>query len=380
MMRKILEQAYASENDYLTLLSDLVAHESPTYHKPSLDALASKLVTLLTERGFTTTRHARSEAGDIVEGRLVGGTGPSTLLLCHYDTVWPLGTLQSMPWRRDGDKVYGPGSYDMKAGITTAITAVDMARKLGLQLVGPVTLLLTSDEETGSHASRELIEDRARQHDRVYVMEPSRDDGALKVGRKGVGDFHLHLKGRSAHAGNNPADGASALRELAHLLLYVEDLADNVGGTTVNVTTAKAGFATNVIAEEAEAAVDVRILRASEAQRLTDAISSYSPRDERVTLTVTGGLNRPPMEPTEKNLALYQQASQLLAQMGLSLESSVVGGGSDGNFTSAIGVPTLDGLGAAGGGAHARFEHIRVRETLERLALLTGLLTSSDPA
>lgn len=380
MMRKILERAYANENEFLALLSDLVSYETPTYHKPSLDKLAGRFVELLTDRGFAVTRHARAEAGDIIEGRIVEGHGPSTLFLCHYDTVWPLGTLESMPWKREGDKVYGPGIYDMKAGIANAITAVGMARQLGLNLTGPITLLITSDEETGSRDSRELIEDLARQHDRVYVMEPSRDDGALKVGRKGVGDFHLHLKGRSAHAGNNPADGASALRELAHMLLYVEDLADNVGGTTVNVTTAKAGFATNVIAEEATATVDVRILRTSEAQRLTDAITSYSPRDERVTLTVTGGLNRPPMEPTDKNLGLYNQASEVLAQMGMALESSVVGGGSDGNFTSALGIPTLDGLGAAGGGAHARHEHIRVRETLERLALVTGLITNANQA
>lgn len=374
-MKRILEQAYAVEDEFLTLLSDLVAYESPSSDVNALNRLADRLEAVLRERGFATTRHPRQGAGDIIEGRMDGGDGPSTLLLCHYDTVWPLGTLAEMPWRREGDRVEGPGVLDMKAGIANAITAVGIARELGLPLVGPVTLLITSDEEVGSLHSREIIEERAGQHDRVFVMEPGRDDGALKVGRKGVGDFQLHLKGRSAHAGNNPADGASALRELAHMLLYVEDQADNVLGTTVNVTTAKAGFASNVIAEEARATVDVRVLKASEAEKVTQAIHDYTPRDSRVQLTVTGGLNRPPMESTPQNMELYEQAATLLSEVGLALEGAVVGGGSDGNFTSALGVATLDGLGSAGAGPHARTEHIRLKETLERVALVAGMLT-----
>lgn len=377
MTRKILKEAYAAEDEYLKILADLVAHESPSYDADALNALADRLEALLKEHGFETVRHPRPGTGDIVEGRMQGGAGPKSLVLCHYDTVWPLGTLAEMPWRRDGDSVHGPGSLDMKAGIVTALTAVRIAGRLGLPLAGDVTLLLTSDEEVGSHHSRELIEELARRHDRVFVMEAGRDDGALKVGRKGVGDFRLELQGRSAHAGNNPADGASALRELAHMLVYVEDLGDSVMGTTVNVTTAKAGFATNVIAEEAVATVDVRVLKASEAERITSAITDYTPRDSRVKLKVTGGLNRPPMEATPQNMALYDQAAKVLAGMGLALEGSIVGGGSDGNFTSALGVPTLDGLGAAGSGPHARNEHIRVKETLQRVALFTGLLTNA---
>lgn len=375
MTRQILERAYGAESGFLDLLRDLVERESPTSDPTSLHALAGRLTELMTERGFELTRHEREGGGPILEGRLAGGEGARTLLLCHYDTVWPVGTLAEMPWRREGDRQYGPGALDMKAGIASALTAVELARSLDLPLAGDVTLLLTADEETGSEQSRELIEELASRHDRVLVLEASRDDGALKVGRKGVGDFELRLRGRSAHAGNNPADGASALRELAHLLLYVEDLADEVVGTTVNVTTARAGFATNVIAEEAVASVDVRVLKASEAERVTNAIHDYTPRDPRVSLTVAGGLNRPPMEPTPQNQALFELALEALAEMGLALEGAVVGGGSDGNFTSALGVATLDGLGAAGEGPHARHEHIRVRETLERVALVTALLT-----
>ncbi len=374
MSHALLTAAYAAEAPYLDLLAELVSLESPTHEKAECDVFASRLAQEMTLRGLSVTHHPRADAGDILEAHRAGGSGPSTLLLCHYDTVWPLGTLAFMPFHRDGDKVFGPGTVDMKAGITNALSAFTLLDDLGLPLVGDVTLLVTSDEETGSHASRELIEELARKHDRVLVLEPGRDDGALKVGRKGVGTFELRFRGRSAHAGNNPSDGASALRELAHMLVFVEDLGDDVAGTTVNVTVAHAGFATNVIAEEAVAFVDVRVLKLTEAQRVTGAIEGYSPRDERVTLTVSGGLNRPPMEQTPANAALYQEALEVLDSLWLSLEAGVVGGGSDGNFTSALGVATLDGLGSVGGGPHARHEHIRVKESLERVALLAGLL------
>ncbi|HRQ11017.1 MAG TPA: M20 family metallopeptidase [Trueperaceae bacterium] len=373
-LKAILEAAYAAEAPYLSLLQDLVERETPSHDKAACDAFAAHLSARMAERGLSVTRHARDEAGDILEARREGNGGDRTLILCHYDTVWPFGTLAFMPFHRDGDKVFGPGAVDMKAGITAALTAFGLLDELDLRLAGDVTLLVTSDEETGSHASRALIEELAGRHDRVLVLEPGRDDGALKIGRKGVGTFELRLRGRSAHAGNNPSDGASALRELAHMLLYVEDLGDEVAGTTVNVTVAKAGFATNVIAEEAEAFVDVRVLKMSEADRVTNAINGYTPRDSRVSLTVSGGMNRPPLELTRANEALYSAALDVLDGLGLRLDAGVVGGGSDGNFTSALGVATLDGLGSVGGGPHARHEHIRLKESLERLALLTGLL------
>lgn len=376
MSHALLTAAYAAEASYLELLADLVGRESPTQDKAACDAFASHLAGEMARRGLSVTRHVRAEAGDVLEGRRPGDGGPRTLLLCHYDTVWPLGTSAFMPFHRDGDKVFGPGTVDMKAGIANALVSLTLLDELGTPPNGDVTLLVTSDEETGSHASRELIEELARRHDRVLVLEPGRDDGALKVGRKGVGTFELRFRGRSAHAGNNPSDGASALRELAHMLVYVEDLSDDVMGTTVNVTVAHAGFATNVIAEEAVAFVDFRALKASEAERVTSAIHGYTPRDSRVTLTVSGGLNRPPLELTPANEALHQEAQAVLDELGLSLDAGVVGGGSDGNFTSALGVPTLDGLGSVGGGPHARHEHIRLRESLERVALLAGLLAA----
>lgn len=376
-----LDEAYRQEDEYLATLTALVATESPSRDKAACDLLADLLVNVFTSDGWTVTRYPRSQVGDIVEARYPGPPdGPRTLLLAHYDTVWPLGTLDEMPLRREGDKVFGPGTCDMKAGIASALHALRILRVLGHPPFGPVTALITSDEEIGSRQSRELIEEAARRHDRVLVLETSRDDGAVKIGRKGVGEFRVTFRGRSAHAGNDPHLGASALRELAHFLLFVEDLADPEAGTTVNLTIGRGGTASNVIAEKAEATVDVRVLRMEEGQRVEAAIRGYRPVDPRVTLEVEGAVDRPPLEPTGGNLELWREAQERLADLGLHLESSVVGGGSDGNFTSALGVPTLDGIGSAGAGSHARHEHIRVRESLERVALLAALLAGGANA
>jgi len=379
----ILDKAYAEEPAYLATVTRLAQLESPTSDKAACDVVATELVELLTADGWNVQRHARTTVGDIVEARFpaddwtAAEAGAATLLLAHYDTVWPLGTLAKMPVRRSGDVLSGPGTVDMKAGIACGIHAVRLAVAADLPLRGGVTLLITSDEEVGSGESRALIEQTAERHERVLVLEPGREDGALKVGRKGTGGYQVAIKGKSAHAGNNPADGASALRELAHFLLYVEDLADDVAGTTINLTQAQGGFAANVIAEEASAVIDLRVLRAAEMDRVDRSVKAYQPRDERVELTVEGGLNRPPLEVTAPNGRLHEAADEALRGLGLALDAAVVGGGSDGNFTSALGIATLDGLGSVGGGAHARHEHIRIKESLERVALLTALLTTS---
>jgi glutamate carboxypeptidase len=369
-----LGDAQAARDAYVATLRELVELESPTSDKRAVDALGAHLEKVLAAKGWSVSKHPREAVGDVLEATRGGAGGPSTLLLTHMDTVWPLGTLEVMPARDDGERFWGPGALDMKAGIAAAIHAVDLLDAKGLAPRGGVTLLVTSDEEVGSGASRALIEDLARRHDRVLVLEPGRDDGALKVGRKGVGGYKVTFKGRSAHAGNDPASGASALRELAHFLLYVEDLADDVAGTTVNLTVARGGIASNVIAEEAVASVDLRVLKASEAERVDAAVRAYRPRDVRVTVSIEGGLNRPPLEKTAANAALFEEAVAVGGALGLELTGAVVGGGSDGNFTSALGVPTLDGLGSVGAGPHAREEHIHVPRTLARVALLAGLL------
>ena len=367
------DAAFDLEPNYLDTLEALVRLESPTHDKQAVNHLVSHLWAILNLRGWAVERYTGETVGDTLIARKKGGDGPKSLLLTHGDTVWPLGTLAVMPFRRDGDKVYGPGVLDMKAGIVSALEAVSLAEAGGEgSLRGPVTLI-SADEEAGSRHSRALIETLAKEHDRVFVLEPGRDDGALKVGRKGVGDFQVSFLGRSAHAGNNPELGASALRELAHFLLFAEDLGDADAGTSINLTVAHGGSVGNVIAEAATATLDFRVLKLDEGTRIENAVNSYVPHNERVKVTIEGGLNRPPLEPTEANLALFEEAKKL----GFTGEGAVVGGASDGNFTSALGVPTLDGLGSIGSGPHARHEHIRVRETLERVALLAAFLSAS---
>lgn len=368
------------ETRYFATLEALVRFESPTHEKALVDLLMTHLEATLVGRGWGVERLGRAEVGDVLVARKGDpeghAAGPKTLLLTHGDTVWPSGTLAEMPFRRDGERVYGPGILDMKAGIVTALEAVRLLEEQDLPRRGPVTLLITSDEEFGSLHSRELIEALAREHDRVFVLEPGRDDGALKVGRKGVGDFYLTFLGKSAHAGNNPELGASALRELAHFLLFVEALNNPEAKTSVNLTVAHGGTAGNVIAERAKATVDFRVLRLDEAVRVTRAVEGYTPADARVQVVVEGGLNRPPMEPTVANMSLFEEAKVHASGLGVALEGAVVGGASDGNFTSAMGIATLDGLGSVGEGPHARHEHIRVRETLDRVALLAALLAT----
>lgn len=370
------QRVHEDETAYLATLRELVEIESPSHDAAAGNRLADHLAARLADDGWSVERLPREKVGDIVIGRLDGDDPEDgSLLLAHYDTVWPLGTLERMPWTHEGDRVSGPGVLDMKAGIASALHAVRAARAEG-GLRGPVTLLVSSDEEIGSDASRDTIEEEARRHARVLVVEPGADDGALKIGRKGVGMLEVRLHGRSAHAGLDPASGASALRELAHLLLFAEGVADPDAGTTVNLTVASGGTTSNVIAEEARGRIDLRFARASEAERVLAALHQYTPRDPRVEIEWLGGMNRPPMESTPANRALLTETRERLEGLGWTLGETIVGGGSDGNFTSALGVATLDGLGSVGAGAHARHEHVRLSETLDRTALLAALLVA----
>lgn len=373
----LLSRALAMRPQFLTHLETLTRIEAPSSDAAAGQRAADALAQMLTGFGFVVTREPRPGVGDIIHGSLAGQTTePGTLILAHYDTVWPLGTLTSMPWRVDEseDRAYGPGTYDMRAGIVMALLAVQILRDEGRAPRAPLTLLITSDEETGSAQSRARIEAEALKHARVLVTEGAREDGALKVGRKGVGDIHLDFVGIPSHAGNLPDEGASALTELAHAVLFARSLDNRELATTVNPTVAKAGSATNVITEHASLSIDARVLKLSEGERVEAALRNYQPVDARVKVRMRGGLNRPPMEPTVGNMALYAQARGLLQAWGLDAEAAVVGGGSDGNFTSALGIPTLDGLGACGAGAHARHEHVRITQTLERTALLAALI------
>jgi glutamate carboxypeptidase len=368
------ELAHAQRVTYLALLETLVRLETPSGDREAATAFVDQLQAVLEGDGWTVDRQPREDVGDVLRARWpAAAEGPRTLLLCHYDTVHPRDSFGARVWHVAADVAGGPGALDMKAGIVTAIMARRVLEADGQAPAGPVTLLVTSDEEIGSGASRSVIEAEARRHDRVLVLEPSRDDGALKTARKGVAGYHVALRGRASHAGLAPADGASALVELAHLVLELSGLGDAETGTTVTPTVARAGSASNVVAELADLTVDVRVPTLAEAERVDAAVRGYAVRDPRVRVTVSGGLNRPPMT---ADGALFDQAQRIAGAAGWSVDGALVGGGSDGNFTSALGVPTLDGLGAVGGGAHTRDEHVRLGGTLDRLGLVAALLTA----
>jgi glutamate carboxypeptidase len=378
-MTALYDAAHAAQTDYIATLEKLVKIETPSRDRTAAAVFVEHVQARLEQDGWQVSIDPQTEVGDHIIARQDATGDTSTLILAHYDTVWPVGTLKLMPFKQEDGKVYGPGTLDMKAGITTSLEAVRILKSLNKSLIGPVTLLITSDEEIGSHHSRELIEREAKAHDRVFVVEPGREDGAFKTGRKGGGGFNVNFKGISAHAGNNPQDGASALRELAHFLLFTETLNDADKATSVNLTVASGGSVSNVIAEEATARIDMRVLELPESERVIAALAAYEPRDSRVSVDVEGGLNRPPLEPTPTNQALFEHAQSLATAMGTNIFGAVVGGGSDGNFTSALGIPTLDGMGSTGEGPHARHEHIRIHDTLDRLALMAALL-AADPS
>jgi glutamate carboxypeptidase len=280
-----------------------------------------------------------------------------------------------MPWRLEDGRASGPGVFDMKAGIVMGMAVLGaLARE---SRPPPVSLLLVPDEETGSRHSRALLLSVARRHRRVLVLEPSLD-GAAKVARKGGGVFTVRFRGRPAHTGLDPERGASALGEMARFVLALEGLAEPAAGTTLVPTLSRAGTAENVVPEWAEVTVDARAWTRSEAARATAAIRDYRCFDPGVTVTVEGEFDRPPLEPTPASQALYDRARQVASGLGFDLGAARVGGSSDGNYTAAAGIPTLDGLGAVGGGAHARDEHVRVGELPRRTALVAALCLPED--
>lgn len=350
-------------------LERLVQTESPSLDKPGCDRCADEVAALFVEvAGGRVRRHPRIEAGDHLE--IVVGDGPSpVLILCHHDTVWAAGTLRRLPFRIEGDRATGPGCYDMKAGIVQAAFAVAATR--GRR---PICVLSTSDEEIGSTTSRSLIEERARAAAAVLVLEPALTGGRIKTARKGVADFRLRIRGRAAHAGVEPEKGISAVEELAHQILRIKALADPARGTTVNIGTVQGGTRANVVPADAEATIDVRLATAAEASRVTAAMLGLEPVLPGAVVEVRGGMDRPPMERTAGVARLATLAKAVAAAMGFALEEGSTGGGSDGNFTAALGVPTLDGLGPDGGGAHAEDEHVLVSSWLQRTELLARLL------
>lgn len=359
--------------EMLAAIRELVVRETPSHDKARLDAFATYLAGRYSAVGAEVEIIPAAPQGNHVRARFGTGTQPPALVLCHYDTVWPVGALDSHPFRVEDGRAYGPGIFDMQSSLALAEYALRAVNDLGLVLPRPVTVLATSDEEIGSPSSRALIEQEALRSAYVLVMESPLPGGVLKTARKGVGHFTLDVRGRAAHAGVEPEKGISAVAELAHQVLRLHQLADAEQGTTVNVGVVQGGTAANVIPAHAQAQIDTRAWTQAEADRVEQAIRALEPVLPGAQLQVAGGWNRPPLE-RKATAALYARVRALGAELGLELGEGSTGGGSDGNFTAALGVPTLDGLGVPGAGAHADHEHIEVAAIAGRAALLTAIL------
>ncbi len=380
-VRELFAAARNREQALVRLLGQLVRCESSSYDKPGVDRCARMLAAEWARRvGKASVKLLPQRArGDHLRIAWPGsgkGTG-QILVVGHMDTVYEKGTLERMPFRVAGGRAFGPGIFDMKGGLVIALGAVDALRARGMAPRRRVVFLWTSDEEIGSRSSRRILEREARRSDAVLVLEPAAGRrGRLKTARKGVGDYLLRVTGKAAHAGLNPGAGVNAVHEMALQIARVMEFNDAQRGTTVNVDIVQGGTRANVVAEEARAVVDIRCARASDARKLAAKFRRLRPVLRGAKLEVTGGMDRPPMERTAGTVALFRQAQRLGRAMGIELGETMVGGGSDGNFTAALGVPTLDGLGAVGNGAHSPGEFIVVRSLPERAALLASLLAT----
>jgi len=358
----------------LQTIERLVTQETPSHDKSRLDVFADLLAGRLAEAGAAVEILPNEAGGNHVRARIAHGntTEQPALVLCHYDTVWPVGSLATHPFRIQDGKAYGPGIFDMQTSLALVEYGLRAVRDLDMSLPRPLTVLITSDEEIGSGTSRALIEEEARQSAYVLVMESPLPGGVLKTARKGTGTFTVETIGRAAHAGVDPYRGINAIEEMAHQLLAIHALADRVAGTTLSVGTIEGGTATNVVPARAVAQVDTRVWTQAEADRLVQTMAALRPVLPGAEVRVSGGLNRPPLE-RKATAALFRRVQEIGRQLGMELAEGSTGGGSDGNFTGALGIPTLDGLGVPGDGAHADHEHILVDEIPGRVALLAAL-------
>jgi glutamate carboxypeptidase len=376
--RRLARELARRRGTLVRRLRSLVAVESPSTDKPALDRFARMLAADCRAAGAEVRVVRQARAGDHVQARFASsGRGRPILLLGHYDTVYPLGTLARQPFRVRGPRAFGPGTLDMKSGLVIGLAALEALAALRVPLPAPVIWLATSDEEIGSSSSREIIERLARPCRAVLVLEPAAGRrGDLKTSRKGVGEIELTVLGRSAHAGLNPEQGVNAIHELALQIERASGFNDPARGTTVNAGIAQGGTRSNVIPAEARAVFDLRVARVADGEELDRRFRALAPILPGAKLQVRGGLNRPPMERTEAGAALFHRAQALGAAIGLSLDEASVGGGSDGNFTAALGVPTLDGLGGVGEGAHSPGEFVFVRSLAGRAALVALLVAT----
>ena len=376
MIIRLRDFCRARRDWLLETIEALVRLESPTFDKAAVDRCGAALSARLAAIGGRVTTLPREDRGNHLRVEFGGGES-QVLVLGHFDTVWPVGQLDRMPLTRKNGRLYGPGVFDMKAGIAIGMLAaralLEDDGNIGA-LSHRIVMLWTTDEEIGSQTSRQAIEQEARRSRAVLVLEPSLPGGALKTARKGCGGYELVVRGVPAHAGIEPHKGASAVQEVAHQILRINAMQDLSRGILVNVVKVTAGLRSNVIPDEARAHVDVRAPSAAAAAEVDAALRALTPVDSRTTVEASGAFDRPPLERTEAVVGLYRRAREIARELGHDLQEGETGGGSDGNFTAAIGVPTLDGLGAVGDGAHALHEHVEIDALPDRAALIAGLI------
>jgi glutamate carboxypeptidase len=375
--------------EMITLLKRLVEIESPSKDKIAVDRVGALVADECGRLGAQVKVHVQTETGDHIEAifppshknndsgrddvRLDGKGEKKILILAHMDTVFPIGTLENMPFFEKDGKVYGPGVSDMKGGIVVALKALAAAIENG-SLSNQVTALFTSDEEIGSDTSRPIIENLAAQAGLVLVLEPGMLDGSVKTWRKGVGEYSLRVRGRAAHAGGDHEKGRNAIEELAHQVLFIQKLTDYDKGTTLNVGVIRGGIASNVVPDEANAEIDLRVMQPGEAERIDLVMQSLKPILIGTSIEVVGGLNRPPMPYDDTIKATFEKVREIAASESIDLKASGTGGASDANFVAPLGIPLLDGLGPAGGEYHSEREFIFRESLAERVRLLTAIL------
>ena len=357
------------------LLKDLAAIESPTTDKAAVDRMSERVAEELDRLGGDLKVHPRTAVGDIVEARWnADRPGRPLLFVCHMDTVHPIGAIAQNPIRAEDGKLRGPGTYDMKSSIVTVIAALHGLREMGIFPDRPFIALMTTDEETGSFDSRELIQERAREAALAMIMEPALPDGSLKTSRKSTANFSVRTYGTAAHAGGAHESGLNAIEEMAHQILALQAMTDYKVGSTVSVGMINGGTARNTVPDFCEAAVDARAMTVDEMARMTTLITSLTPKLPNARVEVDGGFDRPPMERNALMIETFNRAKEIGAKYGLTLREAGSGGGSDGNYTAALGTPTLDGLGPIGDGAHSEREHILIHSLAISATLLAGIL------
>ena len=371
-VQSIKEYFGTHREELVSDLLELIRAESPSNNKEYANRCLDVLCGIVEKRlGVKATRYPQEQYGDHALFT-VGNGGRKILLIGHYDTVWEIGAKET---KYEGDIVTGSGCFDMKYGVISSIWSLKAIFDLGLPFDKTVHLFYNSDEEVGSRTSMPLILANPKEYEAAVILEPSHH-GGIKTERKGVGMFEINIKGIASHSGSDPEKGVSAIEEAARITTYLHSMTNYETGTTLNVGVFKGGTRSNVVAAECSMSVDLRVRSIEEGERIIKEVMAIKPSKEGLSVEVKGGLNRPPFEKTKKNMALYDELRKIAENMDINVFEISVGGGSDGNFTSHAGIPTIDGMGAVGDGGHALSEHVIVSESLERTMLLAGFWTS----